>query len=245
VGGAWNQQVIARSSETILAGLWHQPQGRIPRRGGSVVQKGKEFLRNLYRKLVGWRHGAKGETSLTVRDINGQTEPLSAVLVAHKLPRRDEPSHQAGGPEEAVGIVGGTPTVVNDSLADGNIKYIAAGRSRQGEEGTLETCRILIERLNQDGARWSQPERPDKEEGVDCQASDCGNRLKIQVTRAVIDREFWKALNLSGSVGGRWRMNAQTPYKRRSNSKWRWRDEKAVRGYERPPARMSFLPSVR
>jgi hypothetical protein len=75
----------------------------------------------------------------------------------------------------------------------------ATGVPSQNEDLTLETCRILVRRLNRDGATWSEPVELDQRtgSGVDAEARDTGDpsrRLQMQVIRAEVDGEFWKRL---------------------------------------------------
>lgn len=86
---------------------------------------------------------------------------------------------------------------------DGSVHVVVSGPVRTGEHGRADVARILIARLNHDGAQWGEPECPDRsgreEEGVDCEADDNqGNKLHIQVTRADSDRAFYQ---LQGKAG--------------------------------------------
>jgi hypothetical protein len=70
-----------------------------------------------------------------------------------------------------------------------------SGRPVQNEEGTPETCQILMERLNQLGGSWESLELTgkQKEEGVDCRLHSNGrDKLEIQVTKA--DCKIWLEL---------------------------------------------------
>lgn len=84
---------------------------------------------------------------------------------------------------------------------DGTASFGLKGSSPQGEEDTLETCRVLVGRLNQDGANW---ENPVLGSGVvDCASRDAGDPdtvLSIQVVRAITDPAFWRELNETGEV---------------------------------------------
>ena len=90
-------------------------------------------------------------------------------------------------------------------LDDGSVDYLIQGRSRQNEEGVFKVCRILVERLNRDGANWRNLNDigqvdAREEQGVDCQAKDGETTLAIQVTRAEIDGKIWKTLNQTGET---------------------------------------------
>lgn len=82
-----------------------------------------------------------------------------------------------------------------DLLGDGTARLSIQGRSPQGEEGGEIVCRALIGRLNQYGARWGEP-RFVQETGVDYEARDGEEVLKIQVTRPV--RDVWEPLKHAG-----------------------------------------------
>jgi hypothetical protein len=95
-------------------------------------------------------------------------------------------------------------SVTIDMDESGKTASHVRGRSPQHEEGNLDVARILIERLNHDGARWGQPRDVSGsssrgEQGVDCDASDGATTLLIQVTRAV-DYRFWAPLGRTGQV---------------------------------------------
>lgn len=84
---------------------------------------------------------------------------------------------------------------------DGSQSFGIVGTAPQGEDDTLECCRILIQRLNADGGHWSDPEL--SEGNVDCQAHDTSDRsrvLRIQVVRACVDRTLWEELNTTHKV---------------------------------------------
>jgi hypothetical protein len=74
-----------------------------------------------------------------------------------------------------------------------------------GEAGTLETCRILVQHLNQFGGQWDEPidlnACPDRlEGGVDCEATDrtdSSKKLEVQVTR-VANSDLWRQLGRHG-----------------------------------------------
>ncbi|MHC4270239.1 MAG: hypothetical protein ACYSTS_17505 [Planctomycetota bacterium] len=82
---------------------------------------------------------------------------------------------------------------------DESVSSTLKGKSPQGEEDTLEACRILIKAINQNGANWMEPIKG--EEPADCIANDrkeSTQQLLIQVVRARIDEKFWKKLSHNG-----------------------------------------------
>ena len=94
-------------------------------------------------------------------------------------------------------------SVSADVLEGGMVDFTIQGRSRQNEEGNYGVGRILVARLDQDGAGWGELEclgRIDarREEGVDCQAKDDKSRLHIQITRAETDGRVWRTLGETG-----------------------------------------------
>jgi len=90
-------------------------------------------------------------------------------------------------------------SVAADLLMDGTSNLAIRGKGRRGEEGVKKVCEILIARLNQGGACWSEPkDLTGPEQGVDYEAHDGTKILKIQVTRAIQDQELWMRLAKAG-----------------------------------------------
>ena len=88
-----------------------------------------------------------------------------------------------------------------DVLPDGSIKLGIQGKSRQGEEGSKGACRILIERLNDDGAHWGELiDVTDRQDDIDYEAHAADRVLRIQVTRGLFDQGFWRVLGRFGQV---------------------------------------------
>ena len=88
-----------------------------------------------------------------------------------------------------------------DQSDTGDVSYTVTGKSPQGEEDTLQVCRILVETLNKKGASWNSPTAG--EGVVDCQAMDKhlnDKILLVQVVHANIDSNFWKSLNREGKI---------------------------------------------
>ena len=84
---------------------------------------------------------------------------------------------------------------------DGSLLSSATGSSPQGEESTLDACKILVNKLNSCGANWSDPSLTENGH-VDCQAVDAHDHkilLKVQVVRAFLNSNFWQVLNTQGS----------------------------------------------
>jgi len=89
-----------------------------------------------------------------------------------------------------------------DRNDDGSFSYAVSGSSPQGEEQSLNACRLLIKKLNSQGAKWGEPSFVGAGH-VDCQAfdiTDHENVLQVQVVQAVTDKRLWKRLNAQGSV---------------------------------------------
>ena len=106
---------------------------------------------------------------------------------------------------EAIGFEqsrqGGTSTA--EQSDEGALLYRVTGKSPQGEEDTLSACRILVAVLNKAGGNWDSPTIGDGV--VDCQAVDRqskGKKLRVQIVRANVDKDFWRALNRYGKVEG-------------------------------------------
>jgi hypothetical protein len=86
---------------------------------------------------------------------------------------------------------------------EGALSYKLTGNSPQGEEDTLQACRILVAALNKAGGGWDSPTIG---AGViDCQAAnrqDSEKKLHVQIVRANVDTAFWRALQQDGKVEG-------------------------------------------
>jgi hypothetical protein len=85
--------------------------------------------------------------------------------------------------------------------ADGALRVSVQGTSPQGEEDTRAACRVLLERLNNEVAVYSdvQPGTGD----VDCvlvAVSGVANNCNVQVVRALVTPPFWQKLCATGSV---------------------------------------------
>jgi hypothetical protein len=92
-------------------------------------------------------------------------------------------------------------TSATDLKVDGTLSYTIGGSSPQGEEDSLDVCKVLIQRLNLEGRRWAAPTKPGGPEGgIDCVTSDGQQELHIQVTRAVSNQDIWRKLGQSGTV---------------------------------------------
>lgn len=78
---------------------------------------------------------------------------------------------------------------------DGRYRFSLTGPPPQGEADTLDTCRVLLEKLNTDGGQWKPPTQGAGV--VDCVArSHVAGRpdLEIQVVRAIAAQSFWRGL---------------------------------------------------
>lgn len=92
-----------------------------------------------------------------------------------------------------------------DQFGNGALHLTACGEPSHNEDGTLETCEMLIRRLNEiHDCYWGAPEKNDDPQlhyidaisrGIGAYA---GRELKIQVIRAVIVNDYWQALHKNG-----------------------------------------------
>lgn len=83
-------------------------------------------------------------------------------------------------------------------LPDGKLSSSIVGGSPQNEATTLEVCRLLVKKLNAQGASWGDPVLETQDGNVDASATAQGNesrKLLIQVTRAIHGTSASKALN--------------------------------------------------
>ena len=73
------------------------------------------------------------------------------------------------------------------------------------EDGTMDTCRALVRRLNLDGGKWGEVKeiKACVGGGVDGEARDAldqSNRLGVHVVRADVDQDFWTQLDRDASA---------------------------------------------
>jgi hypothetical protein len=91
-------------------------------------------------------------------------------------------------------------SVTADLGSDGQARYEVAGRSRQNEEGVLDVCRILAQRLRRDDGTVGEPRRvAGREIGIDCEIPTGEGLLQVQVTRPATP-EFWQQLNRNATA---------------------------------------------
>lgn len=169
----------------------------------------KEFLFTVLRKLrVLW-----SGRSPSLHQINPSgTLQMKGRLEVMKISGKSvQASEQLDITEQVVAVVrrdhitairvadSSSQSLAANILDDGSVDYLIQGRSRKNEEGNLEVCKILLDRLNQEGGCWRDlrnvaEEGAREERGVDCEARDDTEVLAIQVTRAEREGNVWKRL---------------------------------------------------
>lgn len=119
----------------------------------------------------------------------------------YKLAKKVRHTWRPDGSEE-IRISSSDATVIESSLSpSGIVRFRVRGCSFQGEDGTDVAARNLVERLNQFGANWNNPNRPQgAEDGSDFMATDRDTLLRIQVTRAYAESTFWRDLAFAHDV---------------------------------------------
>jgi hypothetical protein len=170
-------------------------------------------LRSLVERLFRVNRCGARQTKL------GETMGLhDRLVVEKKSPRVQESKAEPIGIGEQVSVVlkrgkettgirigDSTGQSVSADILEGDlVGWTIQGRSRQNEEGNYDVAKILVARLNQDGAKWGELEctrqvDARREEGVDCQARYDKSRLCIQITRAETDGRVWKTLAETGT----------------------------------------------
>ena len=89
-----------------------------------------------------------------------------------------------------------------DDHGNGSISMALIGTSPQGEEDTLDSCRVLVRAMNRMGETWNDPIVGGND--IDCLATNATNvavePLRIQVVRAIVDPEMWRALASFGTL---------------------------------------------
>jgi hypothetical protein len=152
----------------------------------SIYKKAASLLNRLTKRL----EESEREKIITV-EAKG-----SVQVIAVKIP--------ASGGTSAVRSSSSEGQSSEADIAADELQYEIRGTSRQGEEGAINVCRILIERLNLAGANWQPPEVPEgPEAGVDCVTRDGTDKLFIQVTRAVSAKSIWQLLNETGCANAK------------------------------------------
>lgn len=177
-------------------------------------------MRHFIRRLLG-RLRRRGTNRTTEIDTGGSIRPTGR-LEAMKISKRKEMTDEREGIGEhvtaivrtdeeitAIRVADSEGQSVSANVAhDGTVDFSIRGKSRQGEVGVVQVCRILVDCLNQGGARWEGLEAVGDEggraeQGIDCEARDSERILKIQVVRAEADAGVWRALAREGQTSGR------------------------------------------
>lgn len=86
-------------------------------------------------------------------------------------------------------------------LGDLGLQSLMEGPASQGEADSLRVCRMLMLRLNLDGARWVEV-RESQHDSIDGELVDCGgpsHTLAVQVVRAIATQEVYRTLRKHGS----------------------------------------------
>ena len=113
--------------------------------------------------------------------------------------------HRTGKSGEAVRVHDSETEVRADAdmLPAGGLALKTTGQSRQGEDGTLATARLLVSKLNTQGEAWGEPRTVPEREGCDCIAESAQSghgRLRIEVQRAIVESSFWAESGRTGSA---------------------------------------------
>lgn len=88
-----------------------------------------------------------------------------------------------------------------DAEDDGSVTAQVEGTPPQGEELTLNACRVLVRTLNGEGAEWSEPQEGEEGSHSDCVAcskTDPDRELHIQVVQAIIEEGLWESWGKRG-----------------------------------------------
>jgi hypothetical protein len=139
-------------------------------------------------------------------------------------------------PRVAPGTPGKAEFIVRPSEPDRIAFGATVSTPRKNEEGVLDVCQRLIDHLNTTAAKWSNPTIPSSpEEGIDAVSNSSNGWLKLQVTRALADREFWSTLAEHKAV------TAYTTREEAAENLWRSIARKAT---SIPPASRSEITLV-
>lgn len=146
----------------------------------------------LYSLVMPLRRVTMDEPTKHQISLDGAIIAMKGRLVAKKIARDGS---------EAIRVAGhARHSVTADRAIDGTASYKITGSSRQNEEGVVEVCTILADRLRANGLPAGEARRASGvERGIDCEIP-CGNKtLQVQVTRPATS-DVWKALARFGKA---------------------------------------------
>ncbi len=132
-------------------------------------------------------------------DRRGRVEPGEDenLEIAVRLPVGDGAAEIEFAELEIVGQgvtgIGPAGHYLGEEQPDGRIRFSTKGRAPQGEQDARPVARVLVRKLRLLGEEWSDPE-PVSVADVDCVATWGDRTLKVQVTKAEQDPEFWRAV---------------------------------------------------
>jgi hypothetical protein len=92
-----------------------------------------------------------------------------------------------------------------DAQPAGTLDYQFVGPTPKGEQGTLETCRVLVRAMNGAQPTWREPDTLSDLTHVDCRAPRLDGQappLDIQVVRALANSAFWQKVGRHGRGDG-------------------------------------------
>lgn len=134
--------------------------------------------------------------------MNESTEPIR-VQVSGSVRVVGALGAQASGPGgnvKGVRVVDANGQRLSaDVLDNGSVQVRIEGQGIPGTLDEVPACKILVDRFNNEGGRWAEPEpRPkaERENGVDVLARHLqgGKPLQFQVTRVDPDKKLWAEL---------------------------------------------------
>lgn len=92
-----------------------------------------------------------------------------------------------------------------DANPSGTLDYQFTGPTPKGEQGTLETCRVLVRAMNVLQPTWTHPDTLSDLPHIDCRVARLDGQsppLDIQVVRALADPVFWQKVGRDGRGDG-------------------------------------------
>ena len=98
----------------------------------------------------------------------------------------------------SLGLVLGLLALISSRAA---VSYDIAGDAPQHEEGALETAQLLVQKLRESQAGWSEPAIVDNAD-VDCESRGGADTLALQVTRVPRSSQFWQQLGKTSTASG-------------------------------------------
>lgn len=134
-----------------------------------------------------------GNTQRLVHVFDSDEISSSERAVAH------QPPVNPSDPSESIRIAGHGNRSASADVSSESVSYDISGDAPRNEEGALETAQILIHKLRECDAGWTDPTMVDAAD-VNCESRNGEDTLSMQVTRVPHSSQFWRDLGQRSSA---------------------------------------------